>query len=72
MKIQSKYRGVKGFVAVYNYAVRYQYMITETAKQRCRIFVFWNKHGLQATIDVFKVERRTLFDWKRKLKQRKG
>jgi len=34
MQIQSKYRGVKGFVRLYNYAYKQNYMITKTAKQR--------------------------------------
>jgi transposase InsO family protein len=44
-------------------------MITEKAKQRGRILSFWEKHGLQATIDAFPVKRRTLFEWKKRLKQ---
>lgn len=64
MKIQSKYRGIKGFVTVYNRAVRYRYMITKTARNRYKIIIHWNKHGIASAIDAFSVSRRTLFYWK--------
>ena len=65
MRIQNIYRGIKGFVTVYNRAVRYRYMITEQAKERMRILIHWQKHGLESTIDAFGLKRRTLFNWKR-------
>lgn len=64
MRIQSKYRGVTGFKTVYNRAIRFAYMITDTAKERQKILIFWEKHGLEATLDAFPVKRRTLFNWK--------
>lgn len=72
MRIQSKYRGIKGFLTVYNRALRYRHMITETAKRRQKILIHWEKHGLESTIDAFAVLRRTLFNWKRALKEGKG
>ncbi len=42
-------------------------MLTDKAKERARIIAFWQKHGLEATLDAFPVKRRTLFDWKSKL-----
>ena len=38
MKIHCKYTGIKGFLTVYDHAVRYRYMITETAKKRMKYF----------------------------------
>ena len=67
MKIQSRYRGIKGFMTVFNRAVRYRYMITEQAKQRYRILIHWGKYGLEPTMDAFSVKRRTLFNWKSRL-----
>lgn len=64
MKIQSKYRGIKGFVTVYNRAVRYQYMITKQALERYKILIHWGKYGLESTIHAFGKSRRTLFYWK--------
>ena len=72
MKIHCNYTGIKGFVTAYEYALRYQYMITEQALHKARVLAFWEKHGLQATMDAFKVKRRTLFDWKSKLKHGNG
>ena len=64
MRIQSKYRGIKGFVTVYNRAVRYAYMITKTALKRFKILEHWKKHGLESTIHAFEVSERTLWNWK--------
>jgi len=38
-------------------------MITEQAKERCRILAFWEKYGDQATKEAFKISRPTLFRW---------
>ena len=62
----NKYTGIKGFVRVYNDAIKYRYMITKKALERARILIFWEKHDLQTTIDAFQIKRRTLFDWKNK------
>ena len=47
-------------------------MITEKALKKARILDFWQEHGLKATIDAFEIKRRTLFLWKRKLKEGEG
>jgi len=39
-------------------------MVSEKALKKARILVFWEKHGLQATLDAFPVKRRTLYYWK--------
>lgn len=72
MKIHCKYTGVKGFLTVYNRAVRYQYMITDIALRRQKILIHWEKHGLESTMDAFGVLRRTLFNWKKSLKDGGG
>ena len=72
MKIQSKYRGIKGFVTVYNRAVRFRYMITEQAKRRCKILIHWGKYGLESTINAFEVSERTLWEWKSRLDKGNG
>jgi len=69
MRIQSKYRGLRGFIKVYESALRYRYMITEKALYKARVLSFWEKHGLQATMDAFKAKRRTLFLWKKQFNQ---
>jgi hypothetical protein len=47
-------------------------MITNKAKEKCRILIFWGKYGTKATEEAFKVKRRTLYFWKKKLKEGKG
>jgi len=68
-KIHCKYTGVKGFITAYEDSVRWQYMITQKAKEKFEILVFWEKHGLQATMDAFHTKRRTLFDWQKKFNE---
>ena len=72
MKIHCKYTGVKGFLTVYDRAVRYAYMITATAKRRLKILEHWKKHGLQSTIDAFEKSERTLWNWKARLDESGG
>lgn len=64
-RIHCKYTGIKGFITVYRDALRYGYMITPKARERARILVFWEKHGLQATLDAFPVKRSTLYAWRK-------
>ena len=47
-------------------------MITEEAKERCRILAYWEKYGDEATTEAFKVSRRTLFRWQEKLEKSMG
>lgn len=41
--IHCKYTGIRGFLPVYNDAVRYRYMITEKAKLKANVLIFWEK-----------------------------
>lgn len=59
------------FTTCYNRAVRWEHM-TDKAKRKFEILVFWEKHGLEATMDAFKVSRRTLFLWKKQLQEGRG
>jgi hypothetical protein len=47
-------------------------MITEQAKERCRILAFWEKYGDQATKEAFKVSRPTLFRWQSAIRKEGG
>lgn len=68
MQIKSALKGLKGFYRVYESALKYRYMIQDKALKKARVLVFWEKHGLLATIDAFKVSRRTLFLWQKQFK----
>lgn len=72
MRIFNKFRGTKGFISTWERVIRFRYMITEQAKERCRILAFWEKHGLLATTEAFKVSRPTLFRWQQKLRVEHG
>ena len=56
---------VKGFWKLNDYAIRYTRMVTDEAKHRAKILLFWEKHGLEATKEAFYIGRSTLFEWKK-------
>lgn len=66
-----KFTGIKGFVHAYEDGLKYR-MLTEKAKFKAKVLVFWEKHGLEATMDAFPVKRSTLFLWKKKFKESQG
>lgn len=72
MRIFNKFQGTKGFITTWERVIRFRYMIQEKAKEKCRILAFWDKHGTEATEEAFKVKKRTLFLWKRKLRDGGG
>lgn len=69
MRIHCKFTGVKGFVRLYQYGLKWKYMITDKAKYKAKVLIFWEKHGLVATLDAFPVKRSTLFLWKKQFRQ---
>ena len=72
MRIFNKFRHTRGFISGWQEVVRFRDMITPEALRRYEILVFWEKHGIEAALDAFKVKRRTLFNWKQKLTQGGG
>jgi transposase InsO family protein len=72
MRIFNKFKRTRGFISVWQEVVRWRDMITEEAERRYRILVFWDTHGLKAVLDAFPVKRRSLFAWKKKLKEGGG
>src|SRR5262245_19538245 len=44
-------------------------MVSEKAQERYRALRFWERYGLQPTIEAFKVKRRTLYHWRKKLRK---
>jgi putative transposase len=62
---------VKGFAILYNDGLKYR-MLTEKAKHKVKVIVFWEKHGLAAALDAFPHKRSTLFSWKRILAENNG
>ncbi len=72
MQIHCKYTGIKGFVRTYNYGLKWLRMITDKAKYKARVLAFYQKHGLNATLDAFTAKRSTIFLWQKKLKEGQG
>lgn len=67
MRQFNRFKGTKGFITMWERVLRFRYMITEQAKERCRILAFWEKHGTPATTEAFKISKRTLFRWQNNL-----
>lgn len=55
--------GVYGWRSIRRYANRMETLTPEAVK-RLAALKFWDKHGLPAALDFYKVSRRTLFRWK--------
>jgi len=72
MQIINKYKNIIGSRTARERGVRFRYMIQEEAKRRAKILTFWKKYGYEATYEAYGVKRRTLFLWKKKLKEGGG
>jgi len=72
MRQFNKFRGTKGFISTWERVIRFRYMISEQAKERCRILSFWEKYGTTATREAFGVSRPTLFRWQKALRENLG
>jgi len=47
-------------------------MITDKAKSKAKILSFWQNYGLEATMSAFNIKKRTLYYWKKQLKEGQG
>ncbi len=72
MQVRRLFHGVKGAARLAKYASLWEHAMTDEANRRINILSFWEKHGLQATLDAFSTKRRTLFLWKATLKKAQG
>ncbi len=67
-----KYTSVKGFMRLYNYTIKHQYMIQEKAKKKAEIVFFFKKYGLEPTIAAFKVSKSSIYSWHKTLEENQG
>lgn len=65
----NKFKETRGFLTLWNTAVRFRDMITLQAQQRAKILTFWKKHGDAAAQEAFGVSRSTLFRWQKNLRE---
>jgi len=72
MKQFNTWKGVKGSRTLQENGLRFRYMITKQAIQRCRILTFWGKYGTSATEEAFNTKERTLYLWQKKLREGRG
>src|SRR3989338_2059607 len=72
MRQFNRFKGTKGFITLWNRMLRFKYMITEQAKQRCRILAFWDKHGKDAAKEAFNDSERKLLRWQEALNRESG
>ena len=63
---------IKGSVKLNDYAIQYNHMLTDKAKHKARVLAFWEKHNIEATIDAFNIQERTLYLWKSQLRKGEG
>jgi transposase InsO family protein len=68
----SKFSGTRGILKTWHFALRWSYMISKQAKYRMKVLAHWQKYGIESAIDAFELKRRTLFNWKKALKEGKG
>ena len=69
----SIFRGIRGFVSMYNRVLRFRSMHKPLeVERRAKILTFYETHGFAPTKDAFFVSRPTLFRWRQKLKQSRG
>lgn len=66
MQIQRINWHIKGLIKISNLAYELDNM-SQSAYEKYKILCFWDKHGLQATIDAFGIKKRTLYHCKTRL-----
>ncbi len=71
MQIQYIGYRVRGFYRLADYAVRWG-MVNEIAVYRYKVLCFWEKYGIEAIMEAFSVKRRSLYRWKKKLREHGG
>jgi putative transposase len=73
MRTFSIFKGIRGFVTMYNRVVRFRSMYKEAeVRRRVTILGFYETHGLAPTKDAYGVSRATVFRWKHALTTSRG
>jgi hypothetical protein len=61
--------GSEDFGRFSDYGLRFLVMVSDKAQDRYWALQFWNKYGLEATMEAFKIKRRTLYHWRNELQK---
>jgi len=73
MRLFCIYKGIKGFVSVYNLIMKYENgLIDDSVKRKLKILSFFEKYGLKPTIDAFGVSKSTIYRWRKILRDNNG
>ncbi len=73
MRQFNKLRGTKGWLSMYESAIRYRSMKNkQEVARRIKILGFWEIYGTKATKDAFDTGERTLYRWKAALHKEHG
>ena len=72
MQIHRYGYGIRGFGRFSDYGLRFLVMVSERAQYRYRAVGFWERYGLEATMEAFGIKRRTLYDWRDELRKGSG
>lgn len=67
MQIDYLFNGLKGHKRVLEICYRYE-MRTNEANERYRILQFFEKYGVEATLEAFEISKRTLYRWQATLR----
>jgi len=67
MQTDYLFHGIKGFERFAYYCYRYDMVSTE-AQRRYKIVLFYEKYGLEATLEAFDISKRTLYRYRSTLK----
>ena len=54
---------IRGYYRVANLALKYSIM-SKSSQEKMEALAFWDKHGISATMDAYKVSTPTLYRWK--------
>jgi len=71
MQTDYLWNGIRGYARVRKFSYLFD-MENKEANKRLKILKFFDKYGLEATIEAFSVSRRTLYRWKKTYKKNKG
>ena len=66
-------KGTKGWLYLYERAVRWAHMRNEDeVRRRAKALDIWRDHGIEAAMAAFEISRATLFRWKQALNEQEG
>lgn len=73
MRIQSNFKGITGWLSMWERTIRLRSMRNkQEVARRVKILRFWSAYGAKAAQDAFGVSERTLYRWQRELKKKEG